>query len=154
MSAQLADPLTPELRDILNNLATGLFGLDACVKEPGKYVPPNPNLPWRAAGHTFTPTDLAVIPFFENLLRESSGDDDLQRFRLACSGSKISTPNIYRAFECVGPEHTFRNRYRLKKIALPNRASAPKVYQHQAFGRLHKFGKCFHSRRIPIVGKK
>jgi len=77
MSAQLDDPLTPELRDTLSNLATGLFGLDAWVKEPGKYVPPDPNLPWRAAGHTFTPTDLAVIPFFENLLRESSGDDDL-----------------------------------------------------------------------------
>ena len=46
-------------------------------KEPGKYTPPNQNLPWRAAGHTFTPADLAVIPFFENLLRESSGDDDL-----------------------------------------------------------------------------
>jgi len=77
MSAQLGDPLTPELRDILNNLAAGLFGLDAWVKEPAKYLPPNQNLPWRATGHTFTPTDLAVIPFFENLLRESSGDDDL-----------------------------------------------------------------------------
>src|SRR5712692_2142563 len=77
MSAQLEDPFTPELRDTLNNLAAGLFGLDAWVKEPGKYVPPNLNLPWRAAGHTFTPADLAVIPFFENLLRESSGDDDL-----------------------------------------------------------------------------
>ena len=77
MSVQLDDPLTPELRDILNNLAAGLFGLDAWVKEPGKYLPPNPNLPWRVSGHTFTPADLAVIPFFENLLRESSGDDDL-----------------------------------------------------------------------------
>jgi hypothetical protein len=77
MSAQLDEPLTPELRDTLNNLAAGLFGLDAWVKEPGKYLPPNQNLPWRAAGHTFTPADLAVIPFFENLLRESSGADDL-----------------------------------------------------------------------------
>src|SRR5262245_40775685 len=73
MSAPLDDPLTPELRDILNNLAAALFGLDAWIKEPGKYVPPGQNLPWRAAGHSFTPADLAVIPFFENLLRESSG---------------------------------------------------------------------------------
>ena len=76
MSAQLDDPLTPELRDTLSNLATGLFGLDAWVKEATKYKP-NGDLPWRAAGHTFTPADLAVIPFFDNLLRESSGDDDL-----------------------------------------------------------------------------
>src|SRR5258708_6233303 len=30
-----------------------------------------------AAGHKFGPADLAVIPFFKKLLRESSGDDDL-----------------------------------------------------------------------------
>lgn len=77
MSAQLGDPLTPNLRDTLSNLAAGLFGLDAWVKEATKYKPPNVDLPWRAAGHTFSPADLAVIPFFENLLRESSGDDDL-----------------------------------------------------------------------------
>ncbi len=76
MSAQLDDPLTPELRDTLSNLAAGLFGLDAWVKETTKYKPDG-DLPWRAVGHTFTPSDLAVIPFFENLLRESSGDDDL-----------------------------------------------------------------------------
>jgi hypothetical protein len=77
MSAQLTDSLTSELRDTLNNLAAGLFGLDAWIKEPGKYTPPNQDLPWRATGHIFTPADLAVIPFFESLLRESSGDDDL-----------------------------------------------------------------------------
>jgi len=77
MSAQLDDPLIPELRDTLTNLATGLFGLDAWIKEPGKYKPPLKDLPWRAPGHTFAPADMAVIPFFENLLRESSGDDDL-----------------------------------------------------------------------------
>jgi len=69
--------LTPELRDILNNLATGLFTLNAWVRDANKYKPPNVDLPWRAQDHTFTPADLAVIPFFENLLRESSGDDDL-----------------------------------------------------------------------------
>lgn len=77
MSVQLDDPLTPVLTDVLNNLAAGLFGLDAWINEPGKYKPPSQDLPWRAAGHTFTPADLAVIPFFENLLRESSRDDDL-----------------------------------------------------------------------------
>jgi hypothetical protein len=77
MSAQLDDPLTSELRDVLNNLAAGLFGLDAWIKEPGKYKPPTKELPWRAPGHTFAPSDLGVMPFFENLLRESSGDDDL-----------------------------------------------------------------------------
>ena len=76
MSTQLDEPLTPELRDTITNLAAGLFGLDAWVKEATKYKP-NGDLPWRAAGHTFSPADLAVIPFFENLLRESSGDDDL-----------------------------------------------------------------------------
>lgn len=69
--------LTPELRDILDNLATGLFGLDAWVKEATKYKPPHTALPWRAPGHVFKPSDLGAIPFFENLLRESSGDDDL-----------------------------------------------------------------------------
>ena len=76
MSNQLDEPLTPELRDALTNLAAGLFGLDAWVKEVTKYKPDG-DLPWRAPGHTFAPADLAVIPFFENLLRESSGDDDL-----------------------------------------------------------------------------
>ncbi len=77
MSTQLDDPLTPELRDTLSNLSAGVFGLDAWVKEPAKYKPNGEDLPWRASGHTFTPSDLAVMPFFENLLRESSGDDDL-----------------------------------------------------------------------------
>jgi hypothetical protein len=69
--------LTPELRDILDNLVTGLFGLDAWVREVNKYKPPHEALPWRAPGHVFKPSDLGVIPFFENLLRETSGDDDL-----------------------------------------------------------------------------
>jgi hypothetical protein len=69
--------LTPELRDILDNLANGLFGLDAWVREANKYKPPHTALPWRAPGHVFKPSDLGVIPFFENLVRESSGDDDL-----------------------------------------------------------------------------
>src|SRR5215472_9481466 len=68
---------TPDLRDLLNNLATGVFGLAAWVAEPGKYMPPNQDLPWRDPNHIFTPADLGAIPFFENLLRESSGDDDL-----------------------------------------------------------------------------
>ena len=73
----MSTPFTPELRDTLNNLAAGVFNLDAWVREPNKYKPPDQDLPWRADGHVFTPADLAAIPFFENLLRESSGDDDL-----------------------------------------------------------------------------
>jgi hypothetical protein len=69
--------MTPELRETLENLAAGLFGLDAWVREPTKYTPPEPTLPWREPGHTFAPKDLAVIPFFENLLRASSSDDEL-----------------------------------------------------------------------------
>ncbi len=76
MSTPLDEPLTPELRDTLSSLAAGLFGLDAWIKEATKYKPDG-DLPWRAPGRTFAPGDLAVIPFFENLLRESSGDDDL-----------------------------------------------------------------------------
>jgi hypothetical protein len=77
MSAALYDPLTPDLRDRLTNLAAGLLGLDAWIQESGKYVPETGNLPWRAASHAFTPADLGVIPFLENLLRESSKVDDL-----------------------------------------------------------------------------
>ena len=33
MSTQLDEPLTPELPDTQTNLAAGLFGLDASVKE-------------------------------------------------------------------------------------------------------------------------
>jgi len=78
MSAQLDQPLTPELRDILGNLSVGLFDLDTWVKEVGKYEPPDKDeLPWRKPGGKLTMADLRVIPFFENLLRESSGDDDL-----------------------------------------------------------------------------
>ncbi len=69
MSAQLDGALTPELCDTLTTLAAGLFGLDAWIKESGKYMP-NGDLPWRAAGHTFAPADLAVIPFLKNLLRD------------------------------------------------------------------------------------
>src|SRR2546428_5454010 len=69
--------MTPELRDTLENLAAGLFGLDAWVRESTKYTPPEPNLPWREPGHMFAPKDLEVIPFFENLLRASSSDDEL-----------------------------------------------------------------------------
>jgi len=77
VSAQLDQPLTPELRDTLTNLAVGLFDLDAWVREPGKYQPPGKDLPWRKPGGRLSPADLGLIPFFENLLRESSGDDDL-----------------------------------------------------------------------------
>lgn len=85
MSASLA----PALRDTLNNLAAGVFNLDAWVREPNKYKPPDQDIPWRAAGHIFAPSDMAVIPFFENLLRESSGDDDLGVRWAAVSGTPL-----------------------------------------------------------------
>ena len=72
-------PLTPDLRDILGNLAGGLFDLATWINAPTKYKPPLPQqeMPWRAPGHKFTPADLGVIPFFEGLLLEASGEDDL-----------------------------------------------------------------------------
>ncbi len=72
-------PLTSNLRDILGNLAGGLFDLATWINSPGKYKPPlSPaETPWRAANHKFTPQDLGVIPFFEGLLLEASGEDDL-----------------------------------------------------------------------------
>jgi len=72
-------PLTEDLRVILGNLAEGLFDLTAWLNSPGKYEPPLPakDMPWRAAGHRFSPSDLKVIPFFEGSLREASGEDDL-----------------------------------------------------------------------------
>src|SRR2546427_10786050 len=69
--------MTPEVRDYLENLAAGWFGLDAWVRKSTKYAPPELNQPWREPGHMFAPKDLEVIPFFENLLRASSSDDEL-----------------------------------------------------------------------------
>jgi len=74
------DPaLTPDLRDILGNLAGGLFDLATWLNSQGKYKPPLPqqDMPWRVLGHKFTPLDIGVIPFFEGLLLEASGEDDL-----------------------------------------------------------------------------
>jgi hypothetical protein len=72
-------PLTSSVRDILGNLGGGLFDLVTWINSPGKYKPPlSPaEMPWRAAGHQFTLQDLGVIPFFEGLLLEASGEDDL-----------------------------------------------------------------------------
>ena len=77
--ASIAPPLTEELRQALDNLAAGLFDLPAWLTSPAKYVPPVPKdqMPWRAAGHQFTPKDVGVIRFFEGLLIEASGDNDL-----------------------------------------------------------------------------
>src|SRR5258708_185518 len=59
MPAQFDEPLAPELRNTLNNLAAALFGLDTWIGKPGKYKPPLPaeDMPWRAAGHKFSPAD-------------------------------------------------------------------------------------------------
>lgn len=74
----LNEPLDDELRGILTNLAEGLFPLSAWIKEK-EYVPktnPHP-LPWRQPGESLSPAKLGVVPFFEGLLRETSGDAEL-----------------------------------------------------------------------------
>jgi hypothetical protein len=77
MSFQSTERLDNDLRVILENLAEGLFPLNVWLNgnastPPKKYIPPQKNLPWRAAGHSLSPGDLGVIPFFETLLDESS----------------------------------------------------------------------------------
>ncbi len=52
------------------------FGLADWIKDPAKYVPPQPNLPRRGAGQSLTPSSIGAIVFFEELLHASSGDDD------------------------------------------------------------------------------
>jgi len=44
MSAQLDDPLTPELRDTLNNLAAGLFGPGRMGQRTREVHAPDQNL--------------------------------------------------------------------------------------------------------------
>lgn len=76
MTINLFEPLDKELRDILENLAGGLFPLDAWIKAKN-YKPPEKDLPWRANGASLVPKDLGVIKFFEALIRETSADADL-----------------------------------------------------------------------------
>lgn len=79
MPRPVVPPLDQDLREILGNLAEGLFDLAAWLALPDKYTPqlPSGETPWRAPGHRFTPADMGVVPFFEGLLLEASGDDDL-----------------------------------------------------------------------------
>jgi hypothetical protein len=77
MPSQASGPLTDELREILVNLAEGLFPLARWVAEPTKYVPPQSDLPWRQAGQQLTPKRLGVIEFFENLLNGSAAEAEL-----------------------------------------------------------------------------
>jgi hypothetical protein len=78
MARILSDDVIPDdLLAALGNLATAIFRLDDWIKDPAKYVPPNPDLPWRADGQTLTPEKTGAIDFFAELLRISSGDDDL-----------------------------------------------------------------------------
>lgn len=76
MSVESTELLDNDLRVILENLAEGLFPLNVWLNgnastPPKKYIPPQKNLPWRATGHSLSPNDLGVIPFFETLLGES-----------------------------------------------------------------------------------
>lgn len=61
-----------ELREILENLANGLFPLKPWIEDKDKrHVPPPKQcetLPWRN-GAALTPNDLGAIDFFEDLLR-------------------------------------------------------------------------------------
>src|SRR6266700_2970999 len=74
---QFDDVMPTDLRGPLESLATAIFQLGDWLKDPAKYVPPQANLPWRAAGQNLTPTSTGALDFIEELLHASSGDDDL-----------------------------------------------------------------------------
>src|SRR2546427_12438141 len=78
--ATAAPLLNNDLREILADLAEGLFPLadwiEAKVKRNG-YKPSEDDLPWRAKGQALTPRAMGVVPFFEELLRESERDERL-----------------------------------------------------------------------------
>ena len=69
-------PLDPELREILENLAGGLFPLDSWIKNK-TFKPAEADLPWRTGGGPLTPKAIGIMPFFDALLRESAGDAHL-----------------------------------------------------------------------------
>jgi hypothetical protein len=70
--------LDPRLRAVLQNLAEAIVPLSEWLAKPDKFVPPEPNLPWRAPGATLTTQDLKVIPFFENLLAQDVDDEKIE----------------------------------------------------------------------------
>jgi hypothetical protein len=59
--------LDPELRDILENLASGLFPLTAWINAK-TFTPSANDLPWRSGGEPLTPTRVGAIQFFDALL--------------------------------------------------------------------------------------
>ena len=65
--------MDPELRDILENLASGLFPLDAWINAK-TFTPTANDLPWRGGGESLTPKRIGAIQFFEALVRETSAD--------------------------------------------------------------------------------
>ncbi|HEY2921004.1 MAG TPA: hypothetical protein VGK77_18640 [Candidatus Binatia bacterium] len=69
-------PLDPELREVLENLAGGLFPLDAWIKSK-TYTPAEADLPWRKGTEPLSPKKIGVIQFFEALVRETAGDAHL-----------------------------------------------------------------------------
>src|SRR5262245_24834966 len=66
------------LRVLLQNLADAIVSLSAWLATAGKFVPPEPNLPWRAPGATLSTQDLKVIPFFESLLARDLADEKIE----------------------------------------------------------------------------
>ena len=67
--------LTAEQRDLFGKLAAGMFPLDAWIKGPKAYQPPNAAaLPWRIPGQSLSLSDIKVIDFLEALLEADEAD--------------------------------------------------------------------------------
>jgi hypothetical protein len=113
----LYEPLDKELRGILENLAEGLFPLDVWIRgtpsiKPKKYIPPQIDTPWRAAGKSLSPANIGVMQFFEGLLRETSGDvallmrwDEIRSDPLKFS--HLPNPQVWRAQRSLDPDPKF-----------------------------------------------
>ncbi len=74
-----SEPLLDDaLREILESLAGGLFPLTRWVEQKA-YKPSQGPVPWRGPDGVISlmPKDLAIMPFFEALLRESARDAEL-----------------------------------------------------------------------------
>jgi hypothetical protein len=68
-------PQTPELRRLIERLADAFVPLEQWVSS--KLYNPAPKSPWRT-GQPLNASNLAFADFFEGLLRETSGDNDLK----------------------------------------------------------------------------
>src|SRR5947209_4214486 len=75
--------LDADLRSALENIASELFPFAAWMQDKDtRFPPPQPDVPWRAAGEQLTPAKIGAINFFQALLRETAGDAALiERFQ-------------------------------------------------------------------------